>query len=89
MFEKAVNEFDNLSLIDKKKRIIDEIKLMIVIIEKICIERNIDYREIKSKEILALKQKDVSDDDYFTALYVYVEYLKEVIGGYLLDDLSK
>lgn len=87
MFEKAVNDFDNLSIKDKKKKIIDEIKLMIVIIEKICIERKIDYREIKSKEILALNQENVSEDDYLTALYVYIEYLKEVLGGYLLNDM--
>ena len=89
MFEKAVSEFDSLPIKEKQNRITDEIKLMIAIIEKICIERNIDYREIKSKEILALKQENVSEDDYLTALYVYVEYLKEVIGGYLLDDVSK
>ena len=89
MFEKAVSEFDSLPIKEKQNRITDEIKLMIAIIEKICIERNIDYREIKSKEILALKQENVTEDDYLTALYVYVEYLKEVIGGYLLDDVSK
>ena len=60
---------------------------MIVVIEKICIERNIDYREIKSKEILALKQENVSEDDYLTALYVYVEYLKEVMGAYLSEEI--
>lgn len=87
MFEDAVKEFDSLSVYDKKKRIIDEIKLMIVVIEKICIERNIAYREIKSKEILALKQENVSTDDYLTALYVYLEYLKEVMGSYLSKEI--
>lgn len=88
MFDNAVNEFDNLSVNDKKKRIIDEIKLMIVVIEKICIERKIDYRTIKSKEILALKEENVSEDDYLTALYVYVEYLKEVMGSYLSQEIN-
>ena len=87
MFDKAVNEFDGLAVADKKKRIIDEIKLMIVVIEKICIERKIEYREVKSKEILALKQENVSEDDYLTALYVYVEYLKEVMGAYLSKEV--
>ena len=83
MFENAVNEFDKLNVSDKKKRIIDEIKLMIVVMEKICIERKIDYRQVKSQEILALKQENISEDDYLTALYVYIEYLKEVMGAYL------
>ena len=56
---------------------------MIIVIEQICIEKKIEYRQIKSKEILALKQEDISDDDYFTALYVYIQYLKEVMGAYL------
>lgn len=87
MFENAVNEFDKLNVSDKKKRIIDEIKLMIVVMEKICIERKIDYRQVKSQEILALKQENISEDDYLTALYVYIEYLKEVMGAYLSSDI--
>ena len=86
MFDEAVKEFDTLSIKSKQKRIVDEIKLMIVILEKICIDRKIDYREIKSKEILALKQNNISEDDYLTALYVYLEYLKEVMGAYLADE---
>lgn len=87
MFENAVNEFDKLNVSDKKKRIIDEIKLMIVVMEKICIERKIDYRQVKSQEILALKQENISEDDYLTALYVYIEYLKEVMGAYLSSEI--
>ena len=87
MFENAVNEFDKLNVSDKKKRIIDEIKLMIVVMEKICIERKIDYRQVISQVILALKQENISEDDYLTALYVYIEYLKEVMGAYLSSEI--
>ena len=87
MFEETVNNFDILEVKNKQKMIIDEIKLMIVVMEKICVDNNIKFREIKSKEILALKQEEVSESDYLTALYVYVEYLKEVMGAYLSKEV--
>ena len=88
MFGETVKEFDNMSVEEKQKRIIDELKLMIVVLEKICIERKIEYREVRSKEILDLKKENVSQSEYLTGLYVYVEYLKEVVGAYIKNDIG-
>lgn len=85
MFEETVNKFDKLDIKNKQKNIIDEMKLMIVVMEKICVDNNIKFREVKSKEILALREENISESDYLTALYVYVEYLKEVMGAYFSD----
>ena len=89
MFEAHLDKYKSLNINDKREKIISEIKLMIVVLEKMCIDNNIPYREIKSKEILALKQENYSEEDYLEALFVYVEYLKEVLGCFFYDEVNK
>lgn len=88
MFDNYVNQFKKLSLVDKRDKIIDNLKLMIVILEKMCVDNNIPYREVKSKEILVLNDDNCSEEDYLEALFVYVEYLKEVLGSYFYKAIN-
>lgn len=88
MFDEYINQFKRLSLHEKRDKIIDSLKLMIVILEKMCVDNNIPYREVKSKEILVLNDEDCSEDDYLEALFVYVEYLKEVLGSYFYKAIN-
>lgn len=88
MFESFVENYKVLDLSSKRKEIIKEVKMMLVILEKMCIDNNIKYREVKSKEILALSNENCSEDDYLEALFVYIQYLKEVLGSYLYNDLN-
>lgn len=85
MFEQVVNDYKKLDLNKKRTKLIDELKVMIAVLEKICIDNKIEYREIKSKEILDLNKDNVSEEDYLEALFVYVEYLKEVLGSCFLE----
>ena len=78
-------DYKILDLNGKRDKLINELKVMIVVLEKICIDNKIKYREIKSKEILDLNKDNVSEEDYLEALFVYVEYLKEVLGSYFLE----
>ena len=88
MFDNYVNQFKELSLVDKRDKIIDNLKLMIVILEKMYVDNNIPYREVKSKEILVLNDDNCSEEDYLEALFVYVEYLKEVLGSYFYKAIN-
>lgn len=88
MFEEYVAQYKNLDLKTKRDKIIEELKLMIVVLEKMCNDNNIPYREIKSQEILVLKENDYSEEDYLEALFVYVEYLKEVLGCFFYKKVN-
>ena len=83
MFTPVIDSYKRLSLSDKRQEIINELKLMIVIFEKLCDDNNIQYRDIKSKEVLDLKNGAETESDYLEAVFVYIEYLKEVLGSYL------
>lgn len=83
MFEQVIENYKRMSIPDKRQENLKELKLMVAILEKLCVDYNIPYREIKSPEILDLDNGYESEDDYLEATFVYIEYLKEVLGGYL------
>ena len=83
MFTDVIESYKKLSIADKRREIVSELKLMIAIFEKLCEDNNIRYREIKSKEILDLNDGKELEADYLEAIFVYIEYLKEVLGSYL------
>lgn len=82
-FDEVLINYKNMSISDKKNANIEDLKFMIAFLEKICSDRNIEYRHIKSNEILDLNQGNESEDDYLEALYVYINVLKEMLGAYL------
>lgn len=81
MFNEVVESYKMMSKADKRGKLLDELKMMIAVFEDMCNEKNIPYREIKSKEILDLNNGKESEDDFLEATFVYVEYLKEVLGS--------
>lgn len=89
MFTPVIENYKKLSISDKRQEIVNELKLMIAIFEKLCDDNNIQYREIKSREILDLKNGNETESDYLEAIFIYVEYLKEVLGSYLESNKNK
>lgn len=85
MFENVIESYKLLSTADKRQEILNELKLLIAIFEKMCTENGLEYRKIQSKEILDLNNGSETEDDYLEATFVYVQYLKEVLGS-LLDN---
>lgn len=85
MFDKVIESYKKLDISNKRDVNICEIKEMIAIIEHLCVENNIEYRTIRSREIVDLEKDDVSEHDYLEAQFIYIKYLKEVIGA-LLDE---
>ena len=81
MFADVIENYKKMTVKSKRETNIYEIKKLSAILEQLCVENNIPYREIKSKEIIDLKKDDVSEDDYLEAEFVYISYLKEVIGA--------
>ena len=79
MFEELINSYKALPLKEKKNKLMFEVKTLIAILKNICVEENIKHQELKSKEILDIKNGEESENDYLEAMFVYVEYLKEVV----------
>lgn len=85
MLEDLIENYKLLSTQDKRQEILNEVKLMVAVFEKMCTDKKIEYRKINSREILDLKNGTESEDDYLEALFVYVEFLKEVSGSLLAE----
>lgn len=81
MFETVIESYKLLSIKDKRQEILSELKLMIAIFEKMCEDNGLEYRKVHSREVLDLDNGSEMEEDYLEATFVYVEYLKEVLGA--------
>lgn len=82
MNEPIVDAYLKLNKNSKREKLLYEIKVIIAVLQKICDDRGIVYSQIHSREILDLNSDDVSEEDYLEALFVYVTFLKELVGCY-------
>ena len=83
MFESLMGSYKNMDQVNKKNALLNEIKNTITILQNLCEEKGIVFREISSKEILDLDNGKESIDDYLEAMFVYIKYLQELLGTYL------
>lgn len=85
MFEEVIESYKLMALSDKREKLLYEIKVLIAVLEKMCEDKGIEFKTIKSNEILDLRDGNESEDDYLEATFVYIQYLKEVIGSLLIN----
>ena len=83
-FEEYMNEFKLLDIKGKRNEIIDSIKELIAVFDKLASNDNIELHYLKNREINDLKNKVVSEDDFLEAELVYLEVAKNLIGEYLV-----
>ncbi len=83
-FDDFIEEYKENSLFDKQQLIVQELKEMIAMMQKICADNNISYDLIMNREILDLQKENYTQHDFAEAVYVYLQMLKETIGQ-LLD----
>ena len=84
MIEEVVTNFDNISIHDRRKQLLDEVLETIDLIEKICIVKNINFNKLKSENILRNKNS-LYEEEFLHLMYIYVLYLKEDLGLLLKD----
>ena len=85
-FDKYVNCFKNLSLREKQKITIEELKKIIALFEKINIEQNNQTTILFNKEILYLNNEYITEDDYAEAVFVYINSIQELIAEYIINN---
>ena len=83
-FQEYMEEFKLLDVEEKRSEIIDSIKELIAVFDKLAENDNIELHYLKNREINDLKNKVVSEDDFLEAELVYLEVAKNLIGEYLV-----
>lgn len=87
-FNNYVELYKKLPLNEKKVRVNNEMKKLLAFISKVNSDLNIDNSLLYNKEILALSNEDISDEDFVEAMFVYTHSIQEAIGKYF-NEVSK
>ena len=83
-----MEEYKEKSLVEKQKILIEELKELIVISEKICADRGIRYDLLFNREIIDINKENYTQDDYVEAVYAYIQMFKEVLSSYILSNYN-
>lgn len=87
-FNECVSSFKNLSLSDKKEMVEREINELILVLNSLNKEYDKDFKVLFNREILDLKKKYQTEDDFVEAIFVYMCSIKESIAT-LIENMSK
>lgn len=90
-----IDYFKSQDLKDKQKIIYEQLQLLTSFTNKMCKELNIENEIIINKELLDLKNKNYTEDDFAEAIIILVNSIQNSICDYvngvnnLLDKLDK
>lgn len=87
IYNSLMNEYTMLDIKTKREEIIKKIQELIAIIQKICIDKNINSELLFNREIIDLNKNDVSDDDYLEGIFAYINMLEDILGKLLVEIL--
>lgn len=82
MLEKYIDSFKNLSDLEKKEVIIDEMIEILNTIEDIAKAKKVDINKLKSEHYIKYKSR-LLDEDFTNLLFIYITYLKEDLASLL------
>lgn len=83
-FSEYMETFKTLDIPDKRMEIINSVKEINAIIDKLAEDSKVDLNYLKSKEILDMKDGLESEDDFLEALLAYIENFKTLLAQYIL-----
>ena len=82
MLDKYIESFKNLSDLEKKEVIIDEMLEVLNTIEDIAKQKKVDINTLKSEHYIKYKSR-LLDEDFHNLLFIYITYLKEDLASLL------
>ena len=82
-FENLVNSYKNLTIEAKRDEIVNVLKELLAVVDKINVDAEVKSEMLLNREILDLNNCVVSEDDYLEAVYVYAMSLQNSIGSFL------
>jgi len=83
-FDEYMTEYKKLPIENKRDELVSSVKMLIANIELLAKMDNIELHYLTSREILDLKNKPLSEDDFLEAMLAYIETIKNLIGEYLI-----
>lgn len=86
--EALIEAYKKLGTTRKCEEIISSLKELIAIFEYISKSQGYDNQAILNKEVQAINKKDVTIDEYLTAIYAYITCF-ENLSGSLLSQIIK
>ncbi len=87
-FDSYIEEYKDKSKQEKQNILVDELKELIVVVQKICIDKGIDFDLLVNREIVDINKEGYSDEDYLEAIYAYIQMFKEIFSSYLMSDYN-
>lgn len=87
-FDKLVDEFKKLSLMEKKNIVNEETKKLLAFIQKVKTDVEAKETILFNREILDLNSNNVSDEDFVEAMFVYIYSIREAVSEYF-NEVSK
>ena len=75
-FEEYMNFFKSQTLNEKQTIILDQLKLLTTLTNKMCTELNVDNKMLINKELLDVNKENYTEDDFAEAIIVYINSIQ-------------
>jgi len=79
-FDELMEKYKDLSLADKQKENISELKELLALLNKVCVDMGLEKSLTLNKEVLDINKEGATIDDYLEAEYVYINEVKNHLG---------
>lgn len=83
LFNDYVDKFKQMDINSKRKEFLDVLKEFLSMLSVISNNEGLNVDYLKSREILDIKQDEITEDDFIEACLVYLENSKNIIGTLL------
>lgn len=87
-FDSFIEEYKEKSLREKQDILVAELKELIAVAQKVCIDKGVNSDLLINREITDIDKDNYSQDDFVEAIYVYLQMFKELISPYLLSNYN-
>ncbi len=84
-FNELIVNFKKLSIINKKKLTISEIKNLIAVLSALNLQKNTNSKTLFNREIIDLNETNYEEEDFVEAIYVYIYAIKESLADLFLN----
>lgn len=90
-YEEYIEYFKGLPLKQKQEIIIDELKMLTAMTNKMCKEIDAENSVILSKEVIDVNKEDYTEDDFSEAVITYICSIKNSLDDFnvKLTDISE
>ena len=83
-FEQYLKEYKILSLKEKQKVVIEQLKMLSVLTNQMCINLNVKNEILLSKELVDLKNENYTEDDFSEAVLTLVNSIQNSLCDFNL-----